>query len=140
MSHMNYLPQPGQARAVQIDRDPTRLGIRYPIDIGLTGDAPATLKALLPLLKRRDDRSFLEKARERMADWNELMKDRETRPDVPLKPQLVAAAVNAHLKEGAIVTTDSGTITTWAARHIRMKRGMRFSCSGNLASMAPGLP
>ncbi len=138
--YMNYLPTPGQAKAVQIDRDPTRLGIRYPIDIGLTGDAPATLKALLPLLKRRDDRSFLEKAQERMADWNALMTEREGRPDVPLKPQVVAAAVNAHLKEGAIVTTDSGTITTWAARHIRMKRGMRFSCSGNLATMAPGLP
>jgi len=138
--YMNYLPEPGQAKAVQIDRDPTRLGIRYPIDIGLTGDAPATLKALLPLLKRRDDRSFLQKAQERMTDWNELMKDRESRPDVPLKPQVVAAAVNSHLKEGAIVTTDSGTITTWAARHIHMKRGMRFSCSGNLATMAPGLP
>lgn len=138
--YMNYLPKPGQAKAVQIDRDPTRLGIRYPIDIGLTGDAPATLKALLPLLERRKDRSFLEKAQERVAEWNELMKERETRSDVPLKPQVVAAAVNPHLKEGAIVTTDSGTITTWAARHIHMKRGMRFSCSGNLATMAPGLP
>ena len=74
--YMDYLPKPGQARAVQIDRDPTRLGIRYPIDVGLTGDAPATLKALLPLLKRRDDRSFLEKAQERMKEWDELMKDR----------------------------------------------------------------
>ncbi|MHC5544060.1 thiamine pyrophosphate-dependent enzyme, partial [Singulisphaera rosea] len=138
--YMNYLPKPGQAKAVQIDRDPTRLGIRYPIDIGLTGDAPATIKALLPLLDRRTDRSFLEKAQGRMAEWNKLMKERETRSDVPLKPQVVAAAVNPHLKEGAIVSTDSGTITTWAARHIHMKRGMRFSCSGSLATMAPALP
>ncbi len=138
--YMNYLPTPGQAKAVQIDRDPTRLGIRYPIEIGLTGDAPATLKALLPLLKSRDDRSFLETARKRVTEWNALMKERAARPDVPLKPQVVAEALNAHLKEGAIVTTDSGTITTWAARHIHMKRGMRFSCSGNLATMAPGLP
>ena len=138
--YMNYLPKPGQAKAVQIDRDPTRLGIRYPIDIGLTGDATATLRALLPHLKRRDDRSFLEKAQERVKEWMKLMDDRASRPDVPLKPQVVAKAVNDHLKENAIVTTDSGTITTWAARHILMKRGMKFSCSGNLATMAPGLP
>ncbi len=138
--YMAYLPEPGQAKAVQIDRDPTRLGIRYPIDVGLTGDAPATLRALLPHLQRRQDRSFLEKAQERMKDWNKLMDDRATRPDVPMKPQVVAKAVNDRLKENAIVATDSGTITTWSARHIHMKRGMKFSCSGNLATMAPGLP
>ncbi len=138
--YMDYLPKPGQAKAVQIDRDPARLGLRYPIDIGLTGDAPATLRALLPLLKRRPDRSFLETAQGRMKEWWDLMKTRETRTESPMKPQVIAAAVNEHLKEGAIVSTDSGTITTWAARHLHMKRGMRFSCSGNLATMAPGLP
>ena len=80
--YMKYLPKPGQAKAVQIDRDPTRLGLRYPIDIGLTGDAKATLQALLPLLKRRQDRSFLEKAQGRMKEWWELMRDREERDDV----------------------------------------------------------
>src|SRR5262249_12111832 len=84
--YMAYLPEPGQAKAVQVDRDPTRLGLRYPIDIGLTGDAPATLRALLPLLKRREDRSFLSKAQERVKEWLELMHDRETRDDVPMKP------------------------------------------------------
>ena len=138
--YMQYLPEPGQAKAVQIDRDPTRLGLRYPIDIGLTGDAQATLQALLPLLKRRQDRSFLEKAQERMKEWWELMRDREERDDVPLKPQVVARHVNDLLADDAIVTTDSGTITTWAARHIKIRRGMKFSCSGNLATMAPGLP
>ena len=138
--YMNYLPKPGQAKAVQIDRDPTRLGIRYPIDIGLTGDAPATLKALLPHLERREDRSFLEAARGRVAEWDRLMDERGSRADLPLKPQVVARAVNDHLLDDAIVTTDSGTITTWAARHLRMRRGMKFSCSGNLASMAVGLP
>jgi pyruvate dehydrogenase (quinone) len=137
--YMNYLPEPGQAKAVQIDRDPTRLGLRYPIDIGMTGDAPATLRALLPMLQRRQDRSFLEKAQERMKDWNTLMDDRAARPGMPMKPQVVAKAVNDRLKPNAIVATDSGTITTWAARHIQMKRGMKFSCSGNLASMANGL-
>jgi pyruvate dehydrogenase (quinone)/pyruvate oxidase len=68
------------------------------------------------------------------------MRTRETREELPMKPQVVASAVNELLQDNAIVTTDSGTITTWAARHIRMKRGMKFSCSGNLATMAPGLP
>jgi pyruvate dehydrogenase (quinone) len=138
--YMQFLPEPDQARAVQIDRDPTRIGLRYPIDIGLTGDAKATLQALLPLLQRRQDRSFLETAQGRMKEWWELMRDREERDDVPLKPQLIAKHVNDLLADDAIITTDSGTITTWAARHLKIRRGMKFSCSGNLATMAPGLP
>jgi pyruvate dehydrogenase (quinone)/pyruvate oxidase len=106
----------------------------------LTGDAKATLQALLPMLNRREDRSFLDQAQERMNEWRELMRKREERDDVPLKPQVVARHVNDLLADNAIVTTDSGTITTWAARHITMRRGMKFSCSGNLATMAPGLP
>lgn len=138
--YLEYLPEPGQARAIQIDRDPTRIGLRYPVEIGLAGDAKATLRALLPLLQRRDDRSFLEFAQFRMKEWSELMRDRETRMDVPLKPQVVAGKLNDYLMDDAIVATDSGTITTWAARCIRMRRGMKFSCSGMLATMAPGLP
>ncbi len=138
--YMQFLPEPDQAKAVQIDRDPTRIGLRYPIDIGLTGDAKATLQALLPLLKRRQDRSFLETAQERMKEWWELMRNREERDDVPLKPQVIARHVNDLLADDAIITTDSGTITTWAARHLKIRRGMKFSCSGNLATMAPGLP
>jgi pyruvate dehydrogenase (quinone) len=138
--YMNYLPTPGQAKAVQIDRDPTRLGLRFPIDVGLTGDAKATLQMLLPLLERRADRSFLQKAQSRMTEWWELMSKREMRDDVPTKPQVVARHVNDLLSDDAIITTDSGTITTWAARHLKIRRGMKFSCSGNLATMAPGLP
>ena len=138
--YMSYLPKPGQATAVQIDRNPARLGLRYPIDIGLCGDAPATIQALLPMLKRRPDRSFLEKAQERMKDWWELMRQREERTETPLKPQVVARHVNDLLEDNAIITTDSGTITTWAARHLKIRKGMKFSCSGTLATMAPGLP
>src|SRR4051812_4666630 len=138
--YMAFLPRPGQARAVQVDRDPTRVGLRYPVDVGMAGDARATLRALIPLLARREDRSFLAKAQERMAEWSELMRDRESRDDTPVKPQVVAGHVNDLLADGAIVATDSGTITTWAARHIRMRRGMMFSCSGNLATMAAALP
>jgi pyruvate dehydrogenase (quinone) len=138
--YLKWYPKPGQARAVQIDMDPTRLGLRYPIEIGMAGDAKATLQALLPMLRRREDRSFLENAQKGMKEWWELMNTRATREDVPVKPQVVAKHVNDLLAPDAIVTTDSGTITTWAARHILMKRGMMFSCSGNLATMAPGLP
>jgi pyruvate dehydrogenase (quinone)/pyruvate oxidase len=135
-----WYPKPNQAKCVQIDFDPKRLGLRYTVDVGLAGDAKATLQALLPLLKPKADRSFLEEAQANMKEWRELMANRETRDDTPVKPQVVARHVNDLLEPNAIVTTDSGTITTWAARHIHMKRGMQFSCSGNLATMAPGLP
>jgi thiamine pyrophosphate-dependent acetolactate synthase large subunit-like protein len=135
-----WYPEMGQARALQLDVDPTRIGLRYPVELGLVGDTKATLQALLPMLRRRADRSLLEDAQKNMKEWMELMVERETREDAPVKPQVVAKHVNDLLKPDAIVTTDSGTITTWAARHIHMKRGMKFSCSGNLATMAPGLP
>jgi len=135
-----WYPKPEQARCDQIDFDPKRIGLRYTVDVGLAGDAKATLEALLPMLKPRADRAFLEQAQEGMKEWRELMVTRETRDDTPVKPQVVARHVNDLLEPNAIVTTDSGTITTWAARHIHMKRGMQFSCSGNLATMAPGLP
>ncbi|MFO0888947.1 MAG: thiamine pyrophosphate-binding protein [Isosphaeraceae bacterium] len=138
--YMQYLPRPGQARAVQIDSDATRLGLRYPIEVGLTGDARATLGALLPHLRRRPNRTFLDRAQGGMKDWRELLRARNERDDVPVKPQVVARHVNELLEDDAIITTDSGTITTWAARHIDIRRGMMFSCSGNLASMAVALP
>ncbi len=138
--YLKWYPKPGQAKAVQIDVDPTRIGLRYPVSIGLVGDAKATLQALLPLLHPKKDRSFLEKAQKGMREWWELMRTRETRDDTPVKPQVVARHVNELLRDDAIITTDSGTITTWAARHLHIRRGMMFSCSGNLATMAPGLP
>lgn len=138
--YVKFLPEPGQAKAVQIDRDPERIGMRVPVEVGLHGDAKATLQALLPQLKPRTDRSFLEKAQERYKEWLELMDQRESREDVPLKPQLVVRAVSDLLADNAILTTDCGTITTWTARHIRIRRGQMYSLSGTLATMAPGLP
>ena len=138
--YMDFYPEPGKARAVQIDRDPTRIGLRYPVEIGLTGDTKATLERLREFLVRRADRSFLEKAQTRVKDWNALMRERESLDDVPMKPEVVAGALNALLRDDAIISTDSGTITTWIARHLVLRRGQQFSCSGNLATMAPGLP
>jgi pyruvate dehydrogenase (quinone)/pyruvate oxidase len=138
--YIEYYPKPGQARAVQIDLDPQRIGLRYPVEAGLVGDTKAVLGALLPRLDHREDRSFLAQAQAGMVDWGKLMVERGTRPDKPMKPQVVAHELDKLLRHDAIVATDSGTITTWAARHLTIRDGMMFSCSGNLASMACGLP
>jgi len=138
--YMEFLPKHDRCRGVQIDADPSRIGLRFPVEVGLCGDARATLQVLLPAIQRRKDRSFLEQAQKGMKEWRELMATRAHREDVPLKPQVVAATLNDLLADDAIVSTDSGTITTWVARYITMRRGQMFSCSGNLASMAPGLP
>src|SRR3989442_9553410 len=138
--YMEVYPKHDPCRGVQIDRDPARIVLRFPIEVPLCGDAKATLQVLTPHIERRSDRSFLEEAQEGMKTWNELLETRAHRDDVPLKPQVVADALNSLLADDAIISTDSGTITTWAARYLRIKRGQQFSCSGNLASMANGLP
>ncbi|MGE0714687.1 MAG: thiamine pyrophosphate-dependent enzyme [Alphaproteobacteria bacterium] len=138
--YIEYYPEPGQARAVQIEIDPQRVGLRYPVEAALVGDTARVLEALLPRLRYREDRSFLEDATAGMREWQDLMTERGTRRDKPMKPQVVAHELNKLLAEDAIVATDSGTITTWAARHLMIRGDMKFSCSGNLATMACGLP
>jgi pyruvate dehydrogenase (quinone) len=138
--YIEFYPQPGQAKAVQIDIDPKRIGLRYPIVAGLVGDTGRVLRALLPRLTHRKDRSFLEAAQKGMKEWSELMVERGTRKDKPMKPQVVAHELNKLLSDDAIVATDSGTVTTWIARHLIVRGNMMFSCSGNLATMACGLP
>lgn len=138
--YIEFLPKPGKAKAVQIDDDPVRIALRYPVDAALAGDAKHTLQQLIPLLTRKNDRSFLEKAQESMREWWELMDERASRMDKPLKPQTLAAELSKRLSHNAIVSCDSGTITTWFARHIRARRGQMYSLSGNLATMACGLP
>jgi pyruvate dehydrogenase (quinone)/pyruvate oxidase len=138
--YIEFYPKPGKARAVQIELDPKRIGLRYPVEAGLVGDAAEVIRALLPQLDYRQDRSFLQAAQAGMKDWNELIEERGTRRDKPMKPQVVAHELNKLLSDDAIVATDSGTITTWIARHLVMRGSMMFSCSGNLATMACGLP
>jgi pyruvate dehydrogenase (quinone) len=137
--YMEFLPKPGQAKSVQIELDPTRIGLRHQADAALVGDAKTILQALLPLLKRKKN-SFLKKSQERMKTWNELMEERGTRKDMPMKPQVVTYALNKLLEDNAIVSADSGTIATWAARYVEMRGTMQFSLSGSLATMANGLP
>src|SRR5262249_20927125 len=124
----------------QIDLDPSRIGLRYPVESGLVGDTANVLRALLPRLNYRDDRAFLEKAQAGMKEWNALLGERGTRCDSPMKPEVVAYELNRIVPDDAIVATDSGTVTTWIARHLAIRNTMMFSCSGNLASMACGLP
>jgi pyruvate dehydrogenase (quinone)/pyruvate oxidase len=138
--YIEFYPKPGQARAVQIELDPKRIGLRYPVAAGLVGDCARVLQALLPRLDHHEDRSFLEKAQDGMKEWNALMEERGTRKDKPMKPQVVAHELNRLLSDDAIVATDSGTVTTWIARHLMIRGSMMFSCSGNLATMACGLP
>jgi pyruvate dehydrogenase (quinone)/pyruvate oxidase len=110
------------------------------VEVGLVGDSARTLDLLMPFLQRKDDRSFLEQAQKDMGEWWEHMEERGTLRDMPMKPQVVAHELNKLLRDDAIVTCDSGTIATWAARHIRLRRGQQFSLSGNLATMANGFP
>jgi pyruvate dehydrogenase (quinone)/pyruvate oxidase len=137
--YIEFLPQPGQAECVQIDDRPERIGLRHPADVGLVGDARATLAAWLPHLERNDDRDFLEQAQEGVKDWYALMEERGTRDDVPMKPQVVAWSLQEALADDAILCGDSGTVTTWAAR-MRLRRGQSFSFSGTNCSMAAALP
>jgi pyruvate dehydrogenase (quinone) len=138
--YLEFYPNHDTCRAVQIDRDPSRIGLRFPVEVGLCGDAKATLQVLMPMIRRRSDRTFLESAQAGMKEWRELLRTRATRDSTPMKPQVVAATLNELLADDAIISTDSGTITTWVARGIQIRRNQMFSCSGNLATMAPGLP
>jgi len=138
--YIEFYPEPGKARAVQIDADPARLGLRYPIEVGLAGDARATLAALMPRLQDRGDTTFLNEIQVAIADWRKNLEQQGTSTDRPMKPQVVAYELNRLLADDTIITTDSGTNTSWAARFLDIRGRMMFSVSGNLASMACGLP
>jgi pyruvate dehydrogenase (quinone)/pyruvate oxidase len=138
--YIEHYPKPGSARAVQIDHDGARIGLRYPVECGLIGDAGPTLNALLPLLEQNDDRRFLETAQSGMRKWRELLTEQGERREAPMKPQVVGYELNKLLAKDAVITTDSGTNTSWCARYLDIRDGMVFAVSGNLATMACGLP
>jgi len=116
------------------------MGERYPNEVGLVGDRRRTLAALAPLLQHNDHRRFLEHAQARMQEWGQLMEERATRPDIPMKPQVIAWELGKRQRDDAIVCSDSGIIATWWARQIRARREQMHSLSGMLASMGNGLP
>jgi pyruvate dehydrogenase (quinone)/pyruvate oxidase len=137
--YIEFLPKPGQAVAVQIDDKPERIGLRYPVGVGLAGDAQATLRELLRFLERNDDRSFLAMAQAGMKEWWALMEERGTRDAKPMKPQVLTWNLSQLLADDAIVCGDSGTVTTWIAR-MKLRERQRFSFSGTLCSMAAAVP
>ncbi|HEX7295274.1 MAG TPA: thiamine pyrophosphate-binding protein, partial [Pyrinomonadaceae bacterium] len=137
--YMEYLPEPGKAKGVQIDDKPDRIGLRFPIDAGLVGDARATTAGLSRFIQPKDRHELLDKAQEQMKEWWDLMARQGTATgDGPIKPQRVAWELSELAADDAIVSTDSGTITAWIARHFKIRGTQKFSCSGNLATMAPG--
>jgi pyruvate dehydrogenase (quinone)/pyruvate oxidase len=138
--YIEYYPRPGQARAAQIDLDPQRIGLRYPVEVGLVGDSARILRALLQRLNRKADRSFLEQAQTQMRKWRESLAQDGARDDVPMKPQVVVHALGRLLDDDAILICDCGTNTAWTARYAELRGEQDFSCSGTLATMACALP
>jgi pyruvate dehydrogenase (quinone) len=138
--YIEYYPKPGKARAVQIDMNAQRIGLRYPVEAGLVGDARETLRLLNARLSRKSDRRFLTEAQAGMKRWNAMMRQSEASDAVPLKPQRITRAFGERLPANAILTSDSGQNTEMAARHIDLKDRAAFGVSGALASMACGLP
>ena len=134
-----YYPGAGQARGIQVDLKPDRIGLRYPVEVGLTGDVKATLSALLPLLTRKSDRSFLSEAQRRMSEWNALLDQVANTKRSPLRPQMVIRAIGDLLPDDAVISLDCGANTHFAARCLKLRANQRLTGTGMLASMAPGL-
>jgi pyruvate dehydrogenase (quinone) len=138
--YAEFLPKEGQARCVEIDRDAAFIGIRYPADVMLVGDAKETLRALRPHLIRKDDRSWREEIEKSVHRWWEIVEKRSLEDAHPMNPQRVAHELSGVLPDDAIVTADSGSSTNWFARQVKLKKGNLASLSGNLATMVPGVP
>src|SRR5579875_813544 len=140
--YSEFLPTTGQAKGIQIDLAPRNLSIRYPMDLALVGDAKDTLTELLPLLRRKEDRSWQEKIQKEVAEWWNLMEARSEPSELRgrLRPQGLFTSLSRHLPDGAILSSDSGSAANWFARQVRIRRGMKASLSGNLATMVPGVP
>jgi pyruvate dehydrogenase (quinone) len=138
--YTKHLPKPGAAKVVQVDLDPVRVGTRLPTDVPLVGDVKATLEALMPRLQRRDDRAHLTRYQEKMRDWREKLAALESPEREPIAPQYLAHELDRLATDDAVLTCDSGTVATWAARHWNIRGDREFYLSGNLATMACGLP
>ena len=138
--YTKYLPESGQCKVVQIESDPSRAGNRIATDVPMVADAVEGLRALLPHIEKRTDRSFADKMGKQMDEWREKMRAIESIEADPIQPQYLMAVINRLADDDAILTSDSGTIATWAARDFTIRGERKFYLSGNLATMAPGLP
>lgn len=138
--YAEFLPKDGSVAAVQIDIDPRYLGLRYPTDVNLEGDAADSLQALLPHLQQKSDTSWRESIAKNKDEWQRIEADRATQTAEPVNPQLLFLSLDKKLPANAILTGDAGTPTNWLARHITVRRGMKISLSGNLATMGSAVP
>ncbi|TGU74741.1 thiamine pyrophosphate-requiring protein [Geomonas terrae] len=138
--YAEFLPKEGQARGVQIDISPRMLGLRYPMEVNLQGDARLTLRALIPLLEQKQDRSWREGIEKDVAEWWEVLEARAKLAANPINPQLLFWELSAQLPDQVILTCDSGSAANWYARDLKLRRGMMASLSGGLATMCPGVP
>ena len=138
--YSEFLPEEGAARGVQIDIDARMIGLRYPMEAQLIGDARETLRALLPLLERKSDRSWQEKIASSVDDWWELMERRAHEDADPINPQRVFWELSSRLPDNCILSSDSGSAANWFARDLKLRAGMMASLSGTLATMGPGVP
>ncbi len=137
--YFDFWAQPGQARAVQIDLDAARIGLRYPVEVAVLGDARAALTGLAERLSRRADRGFLDQSQDRLQAWWQLIDQQSSSTEQPMKPQVVTARLAEQLADDAIVCGDAGTVTVWQGR-LRMRTGQQFSFSGTNCSMASAVP
>ncbi|MCA1409793.1 thiamine pyrophosphate-requiring protein [Bradyrhizobium sp. NBAIM20] len=138
--YAEFLPKEGSARGVQIDIDAGMMSIRFPMEVGLVGDAAETLRALLPRLKPKSDGAWRQGIQDDVATWWKTLDDRAHQPAAPVNPQLVAWELSPRLPDRAIITSDSGSCANWFARDLKMRRGMTASLSGGLASMGAAVP
>ena len=138
--YAEFLPAEGQARGVQIDLKPDMLGLRYPMEVNLVGDARETLAALLPLLRRKPGRAWRERIEREVGEWWRVLEARASQTAQPVNPQRVVWELSRLLPDRAIVTSDSGSCANWYARDLRLRPGMMASLSGGLASMGAAVP
>jgi pyruvate dehydrogenase (quinone) len=139
--YSEWLPEPGKARGVQIDIDGRLVGIRYPMEVSLVGDARDTLRELIPHLERKEDRSWREEIEENVERWWEILDERAHQSaSEAINPQLVFHELSSRLPDDCILTADSGSATNWWARQLKLRRGMKAALSGTLATMCPGVP
>jgi pyruvate dehydrogenase (quinone) len=138
--YSEFLPKPGQARGVQIDIDAGALSLRYPMEFSMVGDTATTLGALLPYLEQKTDMSWRNRIEKNLQSWWELLEERAMQTAEPLNPQRVFWELSPRLPERAIITADSGSVANWYARDLKMRRGMKASLSGGLASLGAGTP
>src|SRR5436190_17265097 len=138
--YSEFLPKEGAVAAVQIDIDPKLIGIRYPMDVHLVGDAAETLRALLPHLQRKEDRSWRERIESGVERWWNIVEERAMQDADPINPQRVFWELSQRLPDGCILSSDSGSAANWFARDLKLREGMMASLSGTLATMGPGVP